>query len=124
GRNGCRSSESVIGISTGPSSMAEAIMRYSFANGPVQSRHARDDREDRLLRSRPLRKNDESDGHLRQARSQAEGKDAVAGHQNRPHTVLRPPAGGYRQGRQLQSEDAALYRPRAGLLQRDAEAGA
>ena len=52
------------------------------------------------------------------------GEDAVAGHQNRSHALLRPPARRHRQGRQLQPQDPALHRPRPGLLQRDAQAGA
>src|ERR1051326_1357374 len=127
GRKGCRSSVSSIGISTGSSSSSfttpspGAIMRYSRPlthgeepHGPVQSRDAGDDRKNRLLRPRPVWKDDKFDGHLRQARSQTEGKDALARDENRPHPLLRPPSGRHREGRRVQPQDPALYRPGTG----------
>src|ERR1051326_1402264 len=58
-------------------------------HGPLQLRHPRDHREDRLLRARTLRQDDEPAVHLRLAAVEKQDKDALAGADDRPHAVLR-----------------------------------
>src|SRR5687767_10460969 len=79
------------------------FVRYFSTDGSLQSRNARNDREDRLLRSRSLWKNDQPAHHLRQARSQKTRKEAVAGHQDRPEALLPPSDCLYRIDRRIQS---------------------
>ena len=57
-----------------------------------QLRHPRDHVQDRLLRTGPVRKDDEPALHLRPGARRPERQDGVAGDADRPHAVLRLPA--------------------------------
>ena len=59
-----------------------------------QLRLARDQLQDRLLRPRPVREDDQPAVHLREDQARREGQADLAGHRDRPHAVLRLPAAG------------------------------
>ena len=61
-------------------------------HGPDQHGGARDRAEDRLLRSRALRQDDEPPAAPRHARPRLARQDGDARHQGRPHALLRLPA--------------------------------
>ena len=91
---------------------------------PGQLHGARDHLQDRLLRTGPVREDDQSAVRLRPRAGEPPRADGVARHPDRPDPVLRLPAPGAREHLGLHDQVSALHRAGAELLQRHAEAGA
>src|SRR6185436_10308081 len=82
----------------------------------------RDQLQDRLLRARPVREDDESSVHLQQDQPRGEGQDDLARDRDRAHLVLRLPAAVARGNTRLQDPVPPLYGARSGLLRRQPQA--
>ncbi len=87
-----------------------------------QLRRPRDQLQDRLLRSRSVRQDDQPPVHLREVEPAAEGQADLARDRDRPHPVLRLPAARPRHGARLQDPVPPLHRARSGLLRRQPQA--
>src|SRR5271157_1391426 len=81
-----------------------------------QLRSTRDQLQDRLLRRRVGRQDDESAVHLPKNSRTAEGQDDLARHGDRSNPVLRFPAAGSGYGAGLQDAHSSVHGSGTGLL--------
>src|SRR5258705_533893 len=89
----------------------------SRPRGLLQLHHDADDGQDRVLRSWPLREDDEPPGHPQPDGAPVPRRDGEPGDGDGPDALLRPPASRSRRHRGHEGPPPALHRPRPGLLQ-------